>query len=121
MEPYVARGNAFASLHPCTTFQDRREFLEKFSAASYPECGGSASLRDNRRHTHESRDMIEFTLPAMSCGHCVQAITRALQAIDPLAQIRVELDSRHVSVESARDAAEFARALDEAGYPPDPA
>jgi len=82
---------------------------------------GSALLRDNRDTRHESRDMIEFTVPAMSCGHCVQAITRALQAVDPTAQVRVELESRHVRVESSRDAAEFARALDEAGYPPDPA
>jgi copper chaperone len=65
--------------------------------------------------------MIEFTVPALSCGHCVQVITRALQALDPLAQVRVDLDSRQVRVESTRDAAEFARALDEAGYPPDPA
>lgn len=65
--------------------------------------------------------MIEFSVPAMSCGHCVQAVTRALQAVDPTAQVLVDLESKRVRVDSARDAAELTRALDEAGYPPDPA
>jgi copper chaperone len=62
--------------------------------------------------------MIEFDVQAMSCGHCVRAVTEALQEVDPAAKVDVDLAGKKVKVESAADRAKLVEALTEAGYPP---
>lgn len=62
--------------------------------------------------------MIEFTLPDMSCGHCVGAVTQALQAVAPQARVHVDLATKKVQVENAEDREALARALSDAGYDP---
>jgi copper chaperone len=65
-------------------------------------------------------DMLEFEVQAMSCGHCVGVITKAITALDPAAKVQCELPSHRVLVTTARPRAEVAHALKEAGYPPTP-
>jgi copper chaperone len=36
----------------------------------------------------------------MHCGHCIRAITRAVQALDPAARVHVDLAAGTVDVES---------------------
>ena len=60
---------------------------------------------------------MEFNIPAMSCGHCVKAITQAVQGLDPAATVSADLPAKKVTVETARDRASVATALAEAGYP----
>ncbi|HXH04363.1 MAG TPA: cation transporter [Candidatus Competibacteraceae bacterium] len=60
--------------------------------------------------------MLIFTVEGMSCGHCVKAITQALRAEDPRAEVEVSLESGQVRVRSERDAALLAEAIREAGY-----
>ena len=60
--------------------------------------------------------MIEFDVQAMSCNHCVTAVTEAIQEVDPQARVEVDLAGKKVKVESARDRATLAQALTEAGY-----
>jgi copper chaperone len=62
--------------------------------------------------------MVEFTIPEMSCGHCVGAITQALKAVDPAAQIDVTLADKKVRVQSTLERQALAQALSEAGYEP---
>jgi copper chaperone len=62
--------------------------------------------------------MIEFEVQALSCGHCVRAVTEAVQEVDPSAKVDVDLDRKKVSVQSDADRAALARALADAGYPP---
>ena len=62
--------------------------------------------------------MIEFQVPAMSCGHCVGAVTQAIKLLDPQARVQVDLASKKVTVESGKAADTVAQALTEAGYPP---
>ena len=62
--------------------------------------------------------MIEFTVPEMSCGHCVGAITQALKAVDPAAQVDVNLTDKKVRVQSTLQQAALAQTLSEAGYAP---
>ena len=62
--------------------------------------------------------MIEFEVQALSCGHCVRAVTEAVQEVDPSAKVDVDLDRKKVSVQSDADRAALARALSDAGYPP---
>jgi copper chaperone len=60
---------------------------------------------------------MEFTIPAMSCGHCAGAITQAVKSLDPNAQVDVDLASKKVVVQSSQDKPTVAAALAEAGYP----
>ena len=60
---------------------------------------------------------MEFEVPAISCGHCVKAITETVKSLDPGAQISVDLASKKVTLETSRDRQTVAAALTEAGYP----
>ena len=62
--------------------------------------------------------MHEFKLPAMSCGHCVQAVTEAAKEVDPQARVEVDLARKEARVESDQPRERFVAALDEAGYRP---
>ncbi|MDZ4326263.1 MAG: cation transporter [Pseudomonas sp.] len=57
-----------------------------------------------------------FNVQGMSCGHCVKAITQALQARDPAASVRIDLAAKEVGVESALTADEVIAAIREEGY-----
>ena len=62
--------------------------------------------------------MIKLTLPAMTCGHCVRAVTETVQRVDAAASVKIDLPTHHVSIESVQPGAVFAAALTEEGYPP---
>jgi copper chaperone len=64
----------------------------------------------------EKPAMIEFTLPTMTCGHCVKAVTAAVQQLDAAATLQIDLPSHQVRIESTRPADEFRRVLAEEGY-----
>ncbi|MFG0379460.1 heavy-metal-associated domain-containing protein [Pseudomonas sp. zbq_18] len=52
----------------------------------------------------------------MTCGHCVRAITRALQAGDPAAQIQVDLGAGEVRVASVQSLEQLLQAVRDRGY-----
>lgn len=60
---------------------------------------------------------MEFSIPDMSCGHCVKAITQALQQLDPAATLSVDLPAHTLTVQTSQDRQAVAAALTEAGYP----
>lgn len=60
---------------------------------------------------------MEFNIPAMSCGHCVGAVTQAVKSLDAAAQVNVDLASKKVVVQSSQERQAVAAALAEAGYP----
>ncbi|GJH11667.1 heavy-metal-associated domain-containing protein [Caballeronia novacaledonica] len=60
--------------------------------------------------------MTEFEVQGMSCQHCVAAVTRSIQEIDPQAQVRVDLERGTVAVESGKSNDALKEAIDEAGY-----
>ncbi|MET1067339.1 MAG: cation transporter [Pseudomonas prosekii] len=57
-----------------------------------------------------------FNVQGMSCGHCVKAITQALQAKDPAASVRVDLAAKEVGVESALSSDQVIATITEEGY-----
>jgi copper chaperone len=59
---------------------------------------------------------MQFEVEGMSCDHCVQAVTKAVRAIAPNAEVAIDLASRKVSVngDDRRDA--IATAIEDAGY-----
>ncbi|EJN30113.1 cation transporter [Pseudomonas sp. GM80] len=57
-----------------------------------------------------------FNVQGMSCGHCVKAITNAVQAKDPAASVRVDLAAKEVGVESALSAEQVIEVISVEGY-----
>ena len=54
----------------------------------------------------------------MSCGHCVRAITEAVKAADPQAQVTTDLTTHQVQVQSSAARETLVSHLTEAGYAP---
>ena len=61
--------------------------------------------------------MVTFKVEKMSCGGCAARITRAIQALDPEAEIDVSLQEHLVRVGSDRPVESIANAMTSAGYP----
>ena len=61
-------------------------------------------------HTYEVDDM--------TCGHCAGRITNAVLAVDPAADVRVDLGRHEVIVASTAPAATVESAIRGAGYTP---
>lgn len=62
--------------------------------------------------------MYEFQIPNMSCGHCVRAITEAVKAADPQADVKTDLATHQVQVQSSAPREAVVAQLTEAGYAP---
>jgi copper chaperone len=60
-----------------------------------------------------------FTIPNLSCGHCVRAITEAVKAADPAGEVKADPATRQVEVNSTLPREALAAVLAEAGYAPD--
>ena len=60
--------------------------------------------------------MMKFKVSGMSCGHCVRAITNAVQALDPQARVEADLARAEVCIVSQQPAAALLDAIREEGY-----
>lgn len=60
----------------------------------------------------------QFQVPAISCQHCVNAITQEVSALPGVQQVQVSLDSKIVTVAHGDTvtAAAIVAAINEAGY-----
>jgi len=61
---------------------------------------------------------MRFTIPGMSCGGCLKAITRVVLAEDPAATVEGDLAAKEVRISSAAAEETLRLRLAEAGYPP---
>lgn len=57
-----------------------------------------------------------FTVTGMTCGHCEQAVRRALTRLDPQAQVQIDREANRVQVHSALPALPLAQAIADEGY-----
>jgi len=57
-----------------------------------------------------------YDVPAISCDHCVQAITGAVQPLDGVEAVDVSVDAKTVTVTGDFDDAAVRSAIDAAGY-----
>jgi len=57
-----------------------------------------------------------FTVTGMTCGHCEKAVTRALQQVDPQAQVKIDRNANKVEVVSDQAREALAQAIAEQGY-----
>jgi copper chaperone len=62
--------------------------------------------------------MQEFQIPNMSCGHCVKAITTAVQSLDPHAKVQADVARHQVQVDSIATREVLVKQLTDAGYAP---
>ena len=62
--------------------------------------------------------MTEFQIPNMTCGHCVRAITEAMQSVDPAARVVADVPQHRVQVDSTAPREALVASLAEAGYAP---
>jgi copper chaperone len=60
--------------------------------------------------------ILEMHVDGMTCGHCVQSVTKALQARDPYARVQVDLAEGLVSAETVLDRASAVQVIEAAGY-----
>jgi copper chaperone CopZ len=60
---------------------------------------------------------ITYSVPGMHCGHCERAVSEELRRVNGVESVRVDLDTKFVSVRGANlDDAALVAAIDEAGY-----
>ncbi len=59
---------------------------------------------------------IVLSVPGISCGHCVAAITGEVQAVAGVERVEVSIDAKTVTVTGAVDVAAIEAAIIEAGY-----
>ena len=57
-----------------------------------------------------------YTVPDVSCGHCVSAIREAVGEVAGVAEVHVDLIDKRVTVEGSADDREVREAISEAGY-----
>lgn len=59
----------------------------------------------------------ELRVEGMSCGHCINAVTRAVQGVDAAARVDVDLEQQKVRIDSSASLDDIKSAVEEAGYP----
>ena len=61
--------------------------------------------------------MLSLKVSGMTCGGCINAITRAIQAEDPQAKVQADLGTKTVSLETTLSQAQASQLLTDAGFP----
>ncbi|WP_062236742.1 heavy-metal-associated domain-containing protein [Aureimonas sp. N4] len=65
--------------------------------------------------------MLKLKVEKMSCGHCASSVTKAIKAVDPAAEVSVDLGSGLVIVDTSAGDDVVGSAVTTAGYPNAPA
>ncbi len=65
--------------------------------------------------TDEPMELL-MQVEGMTCDGCATAVTRAIQRLDPGAQVRVDREHGRVAVTTTAQSLEIADALNKAGY-----
>lgn len=61
---------------------------------------------------------MQFHIENMTCGGCARGVTKAIQSVDPAAEVNADPPSRQVQVKSSAAQEKIESALREAGFPP---
>ncbi len=60
--------------------------------------------------------MKSYLVEGMTCSGCVNAVTNAIRAKQPAAEVTVDLDSGRIDVEGAIEEAALIEAVEDAGF-----
>lgn len=61
---------------------------------------------------------MQFHIENMTCGGCVRSVTKAIQSVDPAAEISADPGTHKVDVRTTAPRERLAAALTEVGYAP---
>ena len=59
---------------------------------------------------------ITLTVTGMSCGHCEQTVTEALESVDGVESATADNEANHAVVEGEAPVADLVAAVEDAGY-----
>ncbi len=57
-----------------------------------------------------------FQVQGMTCGHCERAVTQAVKAVDPAAEVKIDRPAGKVEVQTEQPREAIAQAIAEEGY-----
>lgn len=60
--------------------------------------------------------MLRLNVEGMSCSGCAGSVTKAIEAVDPQAQVRIDLARKTVEADTSADLGAVAKAITDAGY-----
>ena len=60
---------------------------------------------------------MRFTVSGMTCGGCIKAVTRAIQSADPNAQVKVDLSTQSIELQTMLSTSEAQNLIEDAGFP----
>jgi len=60
---------------------------------------------------------MKFHIENMTCGGCVRGVTKAIQNVDPNAEIQADPPSRKLEVKTSASQEQVEAALNDAGFP----
>ncbi len=61
---------------------------------------------------------MQFHIENMTCGGCARSVTKAIQSVDPAAEVKADPGSHKVDVTSSASRDRLVAALTEVGYAP---
>jgi len=59
---------------------------------------------------------IALQVEGMSCGHCIRAVTNAIQGLDQAAKVEVDLAAKRVGAQTSLPRADVVRAVEKEGF-----
>ncbi len=60
---------------------------------------------------------MKFTVSGMTCGGCINAVTKAIQSVDDQAQVKIDLVSQTIELETQLSSDEAQQLITDAGFP----
>ncbi len=60
--------------------------------------------------------MLKLKVDGMNCAHCVQRVTKAVEALPRVEHVQVSLEAGEVTIEGGPDEGAVRSAITEAGY-----
>jgi copper chaperone len=78
-------------------------------------------MEDNLLHRGQNHfkkvDMLSLKVSGMTCGGCINAVTRAIQSQDPDAKVQADLGTQTITLETTLSPAEASQLITDAGFP----
>ena len=61
--------------------------------------------------------MLSLKVSGMTCGGCINAVTRAIQSEDPAAKVQADLATQTVTLETTLSQVQASQLITDAGFP----
>jgi copper chaperone len=61
--------------------------------------------------------MLNFTVTGMTCGGCINAVTRAIQSHDSQAEVKVDLATQQIELKTSLSKEQAQELIEDAGFP----